>query len=96
MTQPHPADIGSIDSKVIATSQPTMTVIPIVTVPVQQEDKLTRLVNYFRKIPCAGIIMALFSGLFFATAGFIVKLVPNVNPIQIVVSRSVKLIYFVT
>jgi ABC-type uncharacterized transport system permease subunit len=30
------------------------------------------------------------SGVFFATAGFIVKLVPKVNPIQIVVTRFVE------
>lgn len=39
-------------------------------------------------IPCSGIGLGLLSGVFFATAGFIVKLIP-LNPIEIVISRSV-------
>lgn len=42
-----------------------------------------RIVNCFRrarKVPCIGIILGLLSGVFAATAGFIVKLVPNIHP----------------
>lgn len=52
-----------------------------------QEDLSTRIISKLRVIPCAGILLAMLSGVFFATAGFIVKLIPNINPIQIVVSR---------
>lgn len=45
-----------------------------------------------RSVPCAGILLAMLSGVFFATAGFIVKLVPKVNPIQIVVTRFVQIV----
>jgi hypothetical protein len=37
-------------------------------------------------IPCSGIALGLLSGVFFATAGFIVKLI-DINPIEIVISR---------
>lgn len=52
-------------------------------------DLMGRTLNKLRRMPCAGIIMGMLSGVFFATAGFIVKLVPNVNPVQIVVTRFV-------
>ena len=50
-------------------------------------DLMTRILAKFRSFPCAGIILAMLSGIFFATAGFIVKLVPAVNPIEIVIIR---------
>ena len=49
-------------------------------------------INRLRSVPCAGILLAMMSGVFFATAGFIVKLVPKVNPIQIVVTRFVEIV----
>lgn len=52
-------------------------------------DVMGRTLLRLRRMPCAGIIMGMLSGVFFATAGFIVKLVPNVNPVQIVVTRLV-------
>lgn len=52
-------------------------------------DLMARTLLRLRRMPCAGIIMGMLSGIFFATAGFIVKLVPNVNPVQIVVTRLV-------
>lgn len=52
-------------------------------------DLMARTLSRLRRMPCAGIIMGMLSGIFFATAGFIVKLVPNVNPVQIVVTRLV-------
>lgn len=52
-------------------------------------DLMGRTLSRLRLMPCAGIIMGTLSGVFFATAGFIVKLVPNVNPVQIVVTRFV-------
>ena len=52
-----------------------------------QEDLSTRIISKLRGIPCAGIVLALLSGILSATAGFIVKLIPKVNPIQICVSR---------
>ena len=53
------------------------------------DDLMGRTLLRLRRMPCAGIIMGMLSGIFFATAGFIVKLVPNVNPVQIVVTRLV-------
>lgn len=50
-------------------------------------DSMTRIVERLRGIPCAGLVLAMMSGIFFATAGFIVKLIPDVNPIEIVISR---------
>lgn len=44
------------------------------------------LIKTLTRIPCSGIGLGLLSGVFFATAGFIVKLIP-VNPIEIVISR---------
>ena len=58
-----------------------------VTKNAPQEDLSTRIISRLREIPCAGVVLAMLSGIFFATAGFIVKLIPEVNPIQIVVSR---------
>ena len=58
-----------------------------VTRDAPQEDLSTRIISKLRGIPCAGIVLALLSGIIFAMAGFIVKLIPKVNPIQIVVSR---------
>ncbi|XP_022250372.1 solute carrier family 35 member G1-like [Limulus polyphemus] len=40
------------------------------------------------KIPFIGVFCALFSGIFFATASFIVAFVTNVDPIEILVIRS--------
>lgn len=40
-----------------------------------------------RKIPCLGVIMAFISGIFFATAGFTVCLIPNIDATVIVVFR---------
>ena len=50
-------------------------------------DLMGRTLNRLRLMPCAGIIMGMLSGICFATAGFIVKLIPDVNPVQIVVTR---------
>jgi len=55
--------------------------------PNQEEDMSSRIISKLRNIPCAGIVLAMLSGIFFATAGFIVKLVPMVNPVEIVVTR---------
>lgn len=65
-----------------------VTIVPVAcSDSVCQEDLSTRIISRLRVIPCAGILLAMLSGVFFATAGFIVKLIPNINPIQIVVSR---------
>lgn len=53
----------------------------------ENDDLSTRIVRKLRVIPCAGVILAMLSGVFFATAGFIVKLIPDINPIQIVICR---------
>ena len=60
--------------------------------PADTPDLMTRVLQRLRHIPCAGLVLAMLSGIFFATAGFIVKMIPDVNPIQIVISRSVSLI----
>ena len=66
-----------------------------ITFPAQRErsrsimQKLFSMEVWIRTLaglPCSGIGLGLLSGLFFATAGFIVKLV-KVNPIEIVISR---------
>lgn len=46
-------------------------------------------VERLKRIPCSGILLGVLSGFFFATAGFIVKLILNINPIEVVISRSV-------
>ena len=56
-------------------------------VPPVRPDAMTRVLNKLRTLPCAGLVLAMLSGVFFATAGFIVKLIPDVNPIEIVISR---------
>lgn len=62
---------------------------PIATssLPPGPTDSMTRMLLRLRGIPCAGILLAMLSGMFFAFAGFIVKLIPEVNPIEIVICR---------
>ena len=50
-------------------------------------SRLDRLLERLRRFPCAGVLLGLLSGIFFATASFIVKKVPYVHPIAVVVSR---------
>lgn len=51
-------------------------------------DILSLTIHNLKVIPCAGIVMGLLAGIISSIAAFMVKLLPNVNPIQIVVSRS--------
>lgn len=53
------------------------------------QDFGRRGIELLRRIPASGIIMAGFSGVCFAVASFIVKKIPNVNSVQILVSRSI-------
>ena len=64
-------------------------IVPIATssLPAEPDDFMTRTLDKMRVIPCAGIVLSIMSGIFFATAGFIVKMIPEVNPIEIVISR---------
>ncbi|KAI1285164.1 Solute carrier family 35 member G1 [Halotydeus destructor] len=41
-----------------------------------------------QRLPCFGILLGLLSGVFAATGGFIVKLLPDVHPVEVVVARS--------
>ena len=41
-----------------------------------------------KRIPCAGIGFGILSGSIFAAGSLIVKLLPNINPVEIVISRS--------
>jgi hypothetical protein len=50
-------------------------------------DSMTQCFRTLQSIPCAGIIMGLLAGVLVSIASFIVKLLPHVNPIQIVVFR---------
>lgn len=50
-------------------------------------DSMTRYFHALQKIPCAGILMGLTAGIMASIASFIVKLLPDVNPVQIVVFR---------
>jgi hypothetical protein len=50
-------------------------------------DSMTRYFHALQKIPCAGILMGLTAGIMASIASFIVKLLPEVNPVQIVVFR---------
>lgn len=49
-----------------------------------------RFMAKLRTIPCAGIFLGMLSGIFFATASFIVKMVPDVHPVEVVVTRYVR------
>ncbi|KAI1290288.1 Solute carrier family 35 member G1 [Halotydeus destructor] len=55
--------------------------------PGNQDD--SALVRKLRAIPLAGILVAILSAIVFATAGFTVKLTPNVHPVIVVLSRSI-------
>ncbi|KAI1289654.1 Solute carrier family 35 member G1 [Halotydeus destructor] len=52
-------------------------------------------VKRLRKIPLAGLILATLSASIFATGSFMVKLTPNVHPIEVVIARSLGQLYFV-
>ena len=58
------------------------------------EDWPSRALEFLRKIPAAGIVLSAFSGFCLAAASLIVKKTPNVNSVQILVSRSVVQIVF--
>lgn len=58
-----------------------------------QRSLTTRLLEKVSQIPCAGIALALISGILSTAATFTVKLVPNVSPLEIVISRSVWYMY---
>lgn len=53
----------------------------------EEEEEEDPVIARMRKIPCLGIIMAFISGIFFATAGFTVCLIPNIDATLIVVFR---------
>lgn len=55
----------------------------------RNNDIRTRIMENLRVIPCIGLIMALLSGIFFATASFTVELAPGVDSAFIVAFRSV-------
>ena len=49
--------------------------------------KVHRFILATRHVPCLGIILALFSGAFSATGGFVVKLIPAIHPVEVVIWR---------
>ncbi|KAI1289196.1 Solute carrier family 35 member G1 [Halotydeus destructor] len=53
------------------------------------------LVKKLRKIQLAGLILAVFSAAIFATGSFMVKLTPNIHPVEIVITRSITQLCFV-
>lgn len=57
------------------------------TMAAEQPDKLVRLIRYLRCVPGIGIFMGALSGAFAATGGFIVKLIPEIHPVEVVVWR---------
>lgn len=64
----------------------------ILTTPCDQDDASHRdivslTIHNMKVIPCAGIVMGLLAGIISSVAAFMVKMLPDVNPIQIVVSR---------
>ncbi|KAI1290291.1 Solute carrier family 35 member G1 [Halotydeus destructor] len=54
-----------------------------------QANEEGALVKKLRKIPLAGLLMAIFSATIFATASFMVKLAPGVPSVEVVVTRSI-------
>lgn len=46
-----------------------------------------RLLERYSRLPCAGMGLALLSGMIFATGSFIVTLVTAINPFEIVMIR---------
>ena len=52
-------------------------------------DLLSLTVHRLKVIPCAGIVLGLIAGILSSLGAFIVKLLPDINPIEIVVIRSV-------
>lgn len=62
--------------------------------PDLRSDLLSSTIHRLKGIPCAGILMGLMAGIVSSIAAFIVKLIPNVNPIQIVVVRSVHVLFY--
>ena len=73
------------DAPATATSAP----LPPTHVAAPAGDLLSVLVHKLKRLPCAGIVLGLMAGVMSSIAAFIVKLVPAVNPVQIVVTRSV-------
>lgn len=59
------------------------------------DDMLTKMLNFLRKIPASGIILSAMSGFCLAAASLIVKKAPNVNSVQILVSRAIVQFIFV-
>jgi hypothetical protein len=57
---------------------------------IQQERDIRNVVmDRLRMIPCMGLLMALLSGFFFATAGFTVDLMDHVDAAFVVTTRYV-------
>ena len=81
--------IGHADHRLLEpkTDQVTVMTPMICSDSIRRESVSTRLITKLRGIPCGGILLALLSGVFMASAGFIVKLIPKVNPIEIVITR---------
>ena len=50
-------------------------------------DLLSVAIHRVKEIPCAGIAMGILAGIVSSIASFIVKLLPDVNPVQIVIFR---------
>lgn len=59
------------------------------------DDMPTKMLSFLRKIPASGIILSAMSGFCLAAASLIVKKAPNVNSIQILVSRAIVQFIFV-
>jgi drug/metabolite transporter (DMT)-like permease len=55
---------------------------------VTQKDRRTRIMDKLRKIPGFGLLMALVSGVFFATCGFSIELMDGVCPALVVTTMS--------
>ena len=63
--------------------------------PIEKDDRRTILMNKLRVIPGMGLLMAFLSGIVFASAGFTVELMDEVDPAFIVSFRSfVQLVFF--
>lgn len=60
----------------------------------ENDDILSKMLNFLKKIPAAGIILSATSGFCLAAASLIVKKTPNVNSVQIFVSRAVVQVIF--
>ena len=52
-------------------------------------EKESEFISRLRRIPCCGLFLSFFSGIVYATAGFTVELMDNVDPTLVVVIRSI-------